>query len=84
MIRNIRIDILLFDYFQMCQVTSQMYPQLRLLNITKENISIYIDQWRTSHCGVCFSPEKGKLFTTVAQKEKSNNVLEIKRFKLAP
>ena len=37
----------------------------------------------TSHRGVCFSPEKHKLFSNIAQ-EQSNNGLEIKRFKIAP
>ena len=36
----------------------------------------------TSHRGVCFSPEKHKLFSNIAQ-EQSNNGLEIKRFKIA-
>ena len=38
----------------------------------------------TSHRDVCFSLEKYKLFTNVAQEEKSNNDLEVKRFKLGP
>ena len=37
----------------------------------------------TSHRDVCFSPEKHKLFSNIAQ-EQSNNGLEIKRFKIAP
>ena len=37
----------------------------------------------TSHRGVCFSPEKHKLFSNIAQ-EQSDNGLEIKRFKIAP
>ena len=35
------------------------------------------------HRGVCFSPEKHQLFSSVA-KEESNNGLEVKRFRLAP
>ena len=32
------------------------------------------------HCGVCFSPEKHKLFISVRDKQSSNSSIELKKF----
>ena len=80
---KININILLFRFIQLVRLPLKRKPVKTSKDLKQKYFNFtFIDDTNIHH-GVCFSPEKHKLFSTIEDKQSSNSGIELKKFKLA-
>ena len=62
---------------------SNVSPVKTSKNLKQKYFNFTLTDNTNIHCGVCFSPEKHKLFSSIENKQSSNSDRELKRFTVA-